>query len=123
MEKGASVGEFGGRLTVRTIKVSIDGALGSRGAALLAPYADAEGLGLLTQKEEVLQPLFKRALRRGIQLEVHAIGDRANRVILDLYQQAFAAVPRQPARGGRSALAGRARPDPPPRGTSPASPA
>jgi predicted amidohydrolase YtcJ len=93
VEKGASVGEFGGRLTVRTIKVSIDGALGSRGAALLAPYADAEGVGLLTQKEEVLQSLFKAALRRGIQLEVHAIGDRANRVVLDLYQQAFAAVP------------------------------
>jgi predicted amidohydrolase YtcJ len=93
LDKGASVGELGGRLTVRTIKVSIDGALGSRGAALLAPYADGEGVGLLTQKEEVLRPLFEKALRRGIQLEVHAIGDRANRVILDLYQQAFAAVP------------------------------
>ncbi len=93
LDRGPSVGELGGRLTVRTIKVSIDGALGSRGAALLAPYADAGGVGLLTQKEEVLKPLFEKALRRGIQLEVHAIGDRANQVILDLYQQAFAAVP------------------------------
>jgi predicted amidohydrolase YtcJ len=93
LEQGPSVGEFDGRLTVRTIKISIDGALGSRGAALLAPYADAEGTGLLIQKEEVLKPLLEKALRKGIQLEVHAIGDRANRTILDLYQQAFAAVP------------------------------
>jgi predicted amidohydrolase YtcJ len=93
VKKGASVDEFGGRFTVRTIKVTIDGALGSRGAALLAPYSDAEGVGLITQKEEELRPLFESALRRGIQLEVHAIGDRANRVILDLYQRAFQSVP------------------------------
>jgi predicted amidohydrolase YtcJ len=93
VKKGASVDEFGGRFTVRTIKVTIDGALGSRGAALLAPYADAEGKGLLTQKDEVLRPLFEGALRKGIQLEVHAIGDHANRKILDLFEQAFAAVP------------------------------
>ncbi len=93
VKKGASVDELGGRLTVRTIKVTIDGALGSRGAALLAPYSDADGTGLITQKREVLRPLFEAALRRGIQLEVHAIGDRANREILDLYEQAFAAVP------------------------------
>jgi predicted amidohydrolase YtcJ len=93
IQKGPSIGEFGGRFTVRTIKVSIDGALGSRGAALLAPYADAEGTGLLTQKDEELRELFGKALRRGIQLEVHAIGDRANRKVLDLYEQAFAAVP------------------------------
>jgi predicted amidohydrolase YtcJ len=93
LEQGPSVNEFDGRLTVRTIKISIDGALGSRGAALLAPYADAEGTGLLIQKQEVLKPLLEKALRKGIQLEVHAIGDRANRTILDLYEQAFAAVP------------------------------
>jgi predicted amidohydrolase YtcJ len=93
VNKGPSIDEFGGRFTVRTIKVTIDGALGSRGAALLAPYADAEGKGLIIQKDEVLRPLFEGALRKGIQLEVHAIGDHANRKILDLYQQAFAAVP------------------------------
>jgi predicted amidohydrolase YtcJ len=47
----------------------------------------------LTQKPEELKPMFEEALRRGIQVETHAIGDRANRLILDLYEQAFKAVP------------------------------
>ena len=80
--------------TQRTIKVILDGALGSRGAALLKPYSDAlDTSGYLTEKEEDLRPMFENALRRGIQVETHAIGDRANRVILDLYEQAFKAVP------------------------------
>ena len=71
-----------------------DGALGSRGAALLAPYSDkADTSGFLTQKPEELRPMFEEALRHGIQVETHAIGDRANRTILDLYEQAFKAVP------------------------------
>ena len=71
-----------------------DGALGSRGAALLKPYSDApETSGYLTEKPEELKPMFEEALRRGIQVETHAIGDRANRTILDLYEQAFKAVP------------------------------
>lgn len=82
------------RFTQRTIKVVFDGALGSRGAALLEPYADApETSGYLTQKEAELQPLFEEALRKGIQIETHAIGDRANRLILDLYEKAMKAVP------------------------------
>ena len=80
--------------TQRTIKVIFDGALGSRGAALLAPYSDkADSSGFLTQKPQELRPMFEEALRRGIQVETHAIGDRANRMILDLYEQAFKAVP------------------------------
>jgi predicted amidohydrolase YtcJ len=93
LQRGPSVGEEGGRLTVRTIKVTIDGALGSRGAALLEPYSDAETSGFLTQKPDVLARMFAEALRRGIQVETHAIGDRANRTILDLYAAAFRAVP------------------------------
>jgi len=94
LQQGPSIGEFGGRFTVRTIKIHYDGALGSRGAALLEPYADsAETSGFLTQKDEVLAPLFADALRRGIQVETHAIGDRANRSILDLYEKALASVP------------------------------
>jgi predicted amidohydrolase YtcJ len=93
LRQGPSIGEQDGRLTIRTIKVTIDGALGSRGAALLHPYADAETSGFLTQKEEQLAPMFAEALRRGIQLETHAIGDRANRTILDLYAGALRAVP------------------------------
>jgi predicted amidohydrolase YtcJ len=94
MKDGASTGEFDNRFTLRTIKVVIDGALGSRGAALLAPYADKpDTSGFLTQKEDELLVMLKEALRQGIQVETHAIGDRANRVVLDLYEQAFAAVP------------------------------
>ena len=81
------------RFTTRTIKVMFDGSLGSRSAALLQPYADEDTSGFLTQKEEDLRPMFREALRRGIQVETHAIGDRANRRILDLYEEAFKAVP------------------------------
>ena len=90
---GASTGEFDGRFTLRTIKVVFDGALGSKGAALLEKYSDYDTAGFLTHKEEELLPMFALALERGIQVETHAIGDRANRVILDLYEKAFAAVP------------------------------
>jgi predicted amidohydrolase YtcJ len=89
-----TVGAFDHRFTLRTIKVHFDGALGSRGAALLEPYSDAgDTSGFLTVKEEELLPMLVEALRRGIQVETHAIGDRANRVILDLYEKAFATVP------------------------------
>jgi predicted amidohydrolase YtcJ len=89
-----TVGAFDNRFTLRAIKVHFDGALGSRGAALLEPYSDApDTSGFLTVKEEELLPMLIEALRRGIQVETHAIGDRANRVILDLYEKAFATVP------------------------------
>ncbi|HEX8773580.1 MAG TPA: amidohydrolase [Pyrinomonadaceae bacterium] len=94
LSEGTSVGDYNGRFTLRTIKVVMDGALGSRGAALLEPYADApETSGFLTAKPDELLPMFIEALRQGIQIETHAIGDRANRVTLDLYEKAFAAVP------------------------------
>ncbi len=82
------------RLTVRAIKLYMDGALGSRGAALEEPFSDAPGhLGLyVTQPEEVLR-IAIAGLRRGIQVETHAIGDRGNRVALDQYEKAFRAVP------------------------------
>jgi len=90
----AVVGAFGNRFNVRTIKVVSDGALGSRGAALLAPYSDApDSSGFLTVKEAELAPMLELALRNGIQVETHAIGDRANRFILDQYEKAFSAVP------------------------------
>jgi len=94
LKNGATLNAFDHRFTQRTIKVIFDGALGSRGAALLAPYSDkADTSGFLTQKPDELRPMFEEALRRGIQVETHAIGDRANRLILDLYEQAFKAVP------------------------------
>jgi predicted amidohydrolase YtcJ len=94
LNEGSTINAFNHHFTQRTIKVIFDGALGSRGAALLKPYSDTpETSGFLTEKPEELRPLFEEALRRGIQVETHAIGDRANRVILDLYEQAFKAVP------------------------------
>jgi predicted amidohydrolase YtcJ len=91
---GAVVGAFGNRFNARSIKVVSDGALGSRGAALLAPYADApDSSGFLTVKEAELAPMLEMALKNGIQVETHAIGDRANRFILDQYEKAFSAVP------------------------------
>ncbi|HEU4623138.1 MAG TPA: amidohydrolase [Steroidobacteraceae bacterium] len=95
LREGAALNRCGDRLTVRTIKLYIDGALGSRGAALLAPYSDSpSSTGLLVNQPEALAPILREALKRGIQIETHAIGDRGNRIMLDLYEQAFAAVPR-----------------------------
>jgi predicted amidohydrolase YtcJ len=93
LREGPQVGLYDGRLTIRTIKVTIDGALGSKGAALLEPYADHDTAGFLTQKEEEVLPMLQDALRKGIQVEVHAIGDRANRTILDWYEKAFNETP------------------------------
>ncbi|HZE13947.1 MAG TPA: amidohydrolase [Chthoniobacterales bacterium] len=94
LRDGPTLNQFDHHFTQRTIKVVFDGALGSRGAALLAPYSDApETSGFLREKESELQPIFEEALRKGIQIETHAIGDRANRVILDLYEKAMTAVP------------------------------
>ena len=94
LKEDATLDAFNHHFTQRTIKVVFDGALGSRGAALLKPYNDApETSGYFTEKPEDLRPMFEKALRRGIQVETHAIGDRANRTILDLYESAFKAVP------------------------------
>ncbi|HJQ23541.1 MAG TPA: amidohydrolase [Blastocatellia bacterium] len=90
---GASTDEFDHRFTLRTIKVVMDGALGSRGAWLLEKYDDADTSGFPTVKEEELLPMLIEALRRGIQVETHAIGDRANREILNLYEKALSTVP------------------------------
>jgi len=80
---------------LRGIKVYIDGTLGSRGAALLENYADADHNGFMnrTTKEE-LEPILRAALRKGIQIETHVIGDRAVRELLDWYEEAFNAVPK-----------------------------
>jgi len=82
-----------GRVMTRAIKLYMDGALGSRGALLLDPYADAEGTGLLRMKKAEAMPLLNRALREGIQIATHAIGDKANRLALDWFAEALAAVP------------------------------
>ena len=79
-----------GLLTIRAIKRSIDGALGSRGAWLLEPYSDKPGdTGRNTSPVEEIRETARLALANGYQLAVHAIGDRANRETLDLFQEAF----------------------------------
>lgn len=89
IKEGATVGAFDNRFTLRGIKVVFDGALGSKGAALLEPYSDYDTTGLLTAKETEVFPMLVEALRAGIQVETHAIGDRANRIVLDLYEKAL----------------------------------
>ncbi|HKY97544.1 MAG TPA: amidohydrolase family protein, partial [Gemmatimonadaceae bacterium] len=85
---------YDGHIWVRAIKLYSDGALGSRGAALLAPYSDDPGnTGLLVTPPAQIQEIATRALRRGFQVGVHAIGDRGNRVVLDAYDAALKAVP------------------------------
>jgi predicted amidohydrolase YtcJ len=94
IEQGPVLGEFGGRLTVRNIKVVMDGALGSRGAALLAPYTDdAKTVGLITTDTVALKPMLAAALKAGIQVSTHSIGDRGNRLTLDFYERALNEVP------------------------------
>ncbi len=86
--KGPEIGnEF---LTVRSIKLYSDGALGSRGAWLLEPYSDMpETSGHSTADPGVIYDMSVRALQHGFQICTHAIGDRANREVLDQYEKAF----------------------------------
>jgi predicted amidohydrolase YtcJ len=85
-----TIGYGGDRLTVRAIKVSIDGALGSHGAWLLEPYDDLpSSAGLNTTPVENVQEAARLAVEHGYQLCIHAIGDRANRETLDIFEAAF----------------------------------
>jgi hypothetical protein len=88
------VGYGNNHLTVKAIKVSIDGALGPRGAWLLSPYADLPGsAGLNTTPVDTVKETAAIAIAKGFQLCVHAIGDRANRETLDIYEETFKANP------------------------------
>jgi len=88
------VGVGGDHLTVRAIKEYIDGALGSRGAWLLAPYSDLpagapNGSGINTENLADINQTAELAVDNGFQLCTHAIGDRANREVLNLYEAVF----------------------------------
>jgi len=84
------------QLTVRAIKVVMDGALGSRGAWMLEPYSDSPGsTGLNTTPVDSVRETAKLAIAHNYQLCIHAIGDRANREVLDIYEETFKANPDQ----------------------------
>ena len=86
-------------LSIRSVKAYGDGALGSRGAALLKPYSDApDNSGLLVTREADLKPLFDLVLGSGFQLNFHAIGDRANRLALDQFADSFERIGGKPLR-------------------------
>jgi len=90
-----------GRIITRAVKLYADGALGSRGAALYDPYADApETRGLMQTTEAEILPIYEAALRAGIQVATHAIGDRGNGSVIDWYGKAMAAAPHAEWRGG-----------------------
>ena len=91
-ERGPITDYANHRLAVRAIKIVADGALGSRGAALLEPYSDERGTaGLLTATPEEVYTQTLAASKAGFQTAVHAIGDRANRLVMNT----FAVVPRE----------------------------
>ncbi|MBY6064974.1 amidohydrolase [Pseudidiomarina sediminum] len=84
-------------LAVRSVKVFTDGALGSRGAAMLEPYSDdPHNHGLLVTQPDEIERLYQAIIGHGFQVNIHAIGDRANRIALDTFEQTFATL------GGRN---------------------
>ena len=83
-----------GRVITRAVKLYMDGALGSRGAALLEPYSDRpDTSGLRIAEADETTGMMTQALRDGIQMNVHAIGDRGNRSLLDWVGEALDQVP------------------------------
>ncbi len=92
--QGPLIGYGADFLTVRAVKLFADGALGSRGAAMLAPYADAPGQrGLLFMSDKDMEGKIQTALKAGYQVNVHAIGDAANRQVIDGFEAAYKVVP------------------------------
>ena len=94
LARGPQSGLYDNHLWLRSFKLYADGALGSRGAALLEPYSDdANNKGLILTAPAHIQDVAVRALRAGFQVNTHAIGDRGNRVVLDAYDAALRQVP------------------------------
>jgi predicted amidohydrolase YtcJ len=92
-KKGPLINYGGHRLSVRAIKIGADGALGSRGAALLEPYSDeATTSGLMTTPPDEIYAQTLAASRAGFQTCIHAIGDRGNRVAMDVFERVQAEV-------------------------------
>lgn len=89
-QRGPEIGLGNGRLTIRSVKLYVDGALGSRGAALLSPYRDdPANTGLVRTSPDQLEAVATRAAAAGFQVAAHAIGDRGNRIALDMMEKAL----------------------------------
>lgn len=87
------IGEGDGMFTLRAVKMYIDGALGSRGAALVDEYTDDPGNRGITINEKTLEPEARAGFSRGYQVCVHAIGDRGNHIVLDTYEKIARDIP------------------------------
>ena len=93
-EKGPEIGTGNDFLTVRSIKLNADGALGSRGAWLLDDYTDRPGhFGMATQSMDYVYEVSRDGLDHGFQVNTHAIGDRTNREVLNQYEKVFSENP------------------------------
>jgi predicted amidohydrolase YtcJ len=94
LKEGPLIGFGNNHLTIRSLKMYIDGALGSRGAALIEPYSDdPENRGLTVSSEELIRSATIEALKHGFQVCTHAIGDRGNDIVLRMYASALQEVP------------------------------
>ncbi|WP_105264784.1 amidohydrolase [Pseudoalteromonas sp. T1lg76] len=90
MLKAGKIDDANDMLSIRSVKVYADGALGSRGAALLDEYADRKGHhGLMLESQAQLEEIFKTCFTHGFAAHTHAIGDRANRDVLNAYENVF----------------------------------
>ncbi|MFT5452248.1 MAG: putative amidohydrolase YtcJ [Enterobacterales bacterium] len=88
LDRGVEKNLFDDKLSVQSVKISIDGALGSRGAALDKPYSDrADTSGLMLHTEEETEALTIEAMKAGFQVNSHAIGDKGNRLLLDIFSK------------------------------------
>jgi hypothetical protein len=87
-ERGPEIGGYDGKLTVRALKMYADGALGSWGGALIEPYSDNPATrGLTRTSKDSMMYYGKQAMEKGFQVCIHAIGDRANHVVLNVYEE------------------------------------
>lgn len=99
IESGPKLPQYDDRLQMRAVKALIDGALGSRGAAVLADYTDQpQHRGLMRYTPEQLQSLATLTASKGWQLNIHAIGDAGNRLVLDTFEKMLTAQQRKALR-------------------------
>ena len=95
LTKGHLIGYGDDMLTVRAAKIYMDGALGSRGAALIQDYSDDPGnRGYTLMSEESLENTVRTAVQHGFQPCTHAIGDRANKIVLNIYEKVLRSIPK-----------------------------